>query len=446
VRRSDRIVIGGLLVFITTCCADDSGAPTDASATRDAGHDAGRDATTRDAALLDAGPADAGPIDPGWRRMPGIPTGCDVQLAENAELATGVFRFEACPARATGCRQLVVDWPLRPYPIHSLFPFWRGDYDEGHGYVVFWRHASDPVFVDGIVLRDDGAAAVAVRFLQATDTNRACAAPMPAVGGGKYAIILTERALTPDEVGPTHVYGGDLADPVGTFHRVVTLGEAEFGSRLEALQYLRVGSERIAGFSNGQEVLSIGWDGSFTQLSEPPGDVSEPGPVVEDAVFYTTLGATRNSVHVAVGAAPARELVTPGDGVHAFMLETDGRDMVWMQGYEREGLLEFGRIEIWTSPFALDSSDLRPRYVAQKTRPVQDAFISAGYGFVGMTGEAGAEIYRLSDGMLWTASPPPDRTFGPIYYTGEDEFAIGVPRPMSTQTETIQYIRYDALP
>jgi hypothetical protein len=430
----------------TTCCGDDTQVRDADSQAKDAGRDAARpDAGRRDAARPDTG-IDAGPVDPGWRRFPDIPPDCDFQLAEDPDLAVGRFRFEACPNRVSGCRQLVVDWPTVSGRLQTLRMFQRGSFHEGHGYVTFARSAPTAIqYLERIVLRDDGQVAAASRVLLSDSVRRTCLSPDLFVGQGKWGAILALPGRSEDVLGPTVVYGGDLSDPAGTVHRVVTLTEAEFGSPLDGLQRLRVGSERLSGFDVSQEVWSLGWDGDARVLPEPSGHLSSADAVVGDAVFYTTLGS-RNLIHLAVGSSPAFDFLDPDDGSEATSLESDGVEMAWFQGYERGiDFMDFRRVELWTSPFTTDPAAVRPRRVLVRDRPSM-SFLEMGSGHAAIQETGGPAIVRLSDGMRWTVTPPPDREFGRVAYLGAEEFAIAVGRPMSGDHETIQFIRYDALP
>jgi hypothetical protein len=433
----------------TTCCGDDSEVRDTGSQTKDAGRDAARpDAGGRDAARPDTG-IDAGPVDPGWRRFPDIPPGCDFQIAEDPDLAVGRFRFEPCPNRASGCRQLVVDWPFVGPGLYTLRMFDRGSFHDGHGYMNIVRSAPTALqYYERIILRDDGQVAVATRILRSDGVRRTCLSPELFVGEGKWGAILALPGDSEDVLGPTVVYGGELADPVGTVRRIVTLTEAEFGNPIDGLQRLRVGSSRMSGYDRSQEVWSIGWDGDARALPEPPGDLSSDDSVVGDAVFYSTLGV-RNFISVAVGSSPARVFIDPDDGSEAASLESDGVDMAWYQGYERGiDFLDFGRVELWSAPFTTDPAELRPRRVTVRTRPVIGSDNMVGSSYVALLAEVeGNVVVRLRDGVRWTVTPPPDRQFGRFGYLGEEEFAIAVVRPpMSSDLETIQLIRYDALP
>jgi hypothetical protein len=433
----------------TTCCGDETQVRDADSQAKDAGRDAARpDARRRDAARPDTG-IDAGPVDPGWRRFPDIPPGCDFQIAEDPDLAVGRFGFEPCPNRSTGCRQLVVDWPIVRPPLQTLRMSFQGGFHDGHGYLTFVRSAPTAVqYLERIVLRDDGQVMVASRILMADRVRPTCLSPALFVGEGKWAAILALPGASEEVLGPSVVFGGELMDPIGTVRRIVTLTEVEFGNPIDGLQYLRVGSRRISGFDRSQEVWSIGWDGDARALPEPPGELSSADSAVGDAVFYSTLGA-RNFISVAVGSSAAGVFIDPDDGSEAVSLESDGVDMAWYQGYERGiDFLDFGRVELWTAPFTTNPAELRPRRVTVRSRPVIGSDNIVGSGYAALLAEAeGDVVVRLRDGVRWTVTPPPDRQFGRFGYLGEEEFAVGVVRPpMSSDLETIQLIRYDALP
>src|SRR5690606_8628547 len=147
--------------------------------------------------------------------------------------------------------------------------------------------------------------------------------------------------------------------------------------------------------------------------------------------------------------ASGRQIWAPED-VEVGQIGADREHLVWSQMSERIDFHNYGRVELWTSPFATDGEALRPRRVSDLLGSYAVVDLHYGAGHVLVAEHTGVvTVYSLESGRIGSlASPEGTEWRNPfMIYLGPEEVALaprflGLP---STRTK-LQFIRYDSIP
>ncbi len=394
---------GWPLVALLACSGP---APSDAGADAgsvggDAGTDAGRDAGVD--AGRDAG-FDGGPDDPGWEPWVTIEA-CTFERARNP---AGVIQVEWAPCPSgigpAGCLG-----PAGPRLLATA-----GWFDAGRGYFLLssidsrdrvtitlmsvdnpaplaaWRR---PLFGPGVCMLDVG------------------------IGGGMIAVV---PGFFDDDTLETNVdqvfYGpiaevNELEDPVA----VISPGVQP--------QHVAVSAEVVAFWTGG---MAIGVDpatGRWARLDEPLAGIPQNVQVVGAHVLWEDWADLVRIAHADLTATAAIfHRADPGD-IKGF--RTDGADMAWFEGYDRQPDGSYGRLELWTAPYTRDPAALAPRLVRPMDIRNGSAF-GGGWYVVWRNDPRGYEIIDVRDGTRrwWLAPVSRD----PLYVSEHEILADGLVR------------------
>jgi hypothetical protein len=443
-KKNGLVLIAGMLVgFTGFCCSGpdqpprwpDAGPPDggdDAGEPRDAGGDAGH---------LDAGRRDGGPA--GWRPIPGLPPECDnAFIAENPAAVVEPLRFEPCPEYESGCRQLIIDWDA-PHGTRASSYDRSGEWLGTEGRVLF-RRTVEPNAQLVVVARSSGEIEAVLRLGRPTIDFTPCSPLWMGVHEGTLAMVLLDPG---DEEFRNWIVAGRMDDLPGSIRLLTTLDRMDIGA--SAAQYvfpteLGVGL-RITPKADAWWVPLEGEPVRFASREDgAPADL-------EDAFGTTILYTVRSNPYEIWSWHPGDANGTPfinPSGAYAIAARTDGTDVVWLQGYGQITITAFERIALMTAPMADPGAarEIVPRL------PLTDIHgaVEVGYGYA-LVGEARNEIgvYALADGTRRAAVGPEGTYWGDfVLYMGPEEMALGAKREMGSPPElqTIQFVRYDALP
>lgn len=436
------LLAGVLGVALLTCCGPDGGeldggAP-DGGVARDAGRDGSHDASRPRDAGRDAGP----PPPPVWLPLEGLPEGCELSLAADPEAVAGPLRFEECPDMA-GCRQLVVDWTTEQAPRLNIV---TGSHDGEHGYFAYARGA-EPGWRWVVVARDDGhvLAVVRSRIEGTTDGFQCYAFNVAPTSEHAGFVVATSR---PGVIGDSIIGLIEWGSGTPTFRVLATLTTAFLGPN-NFPQQIEIGDDFIAAqVVPRYDVVRVGFDGSvrFVTGAEPGGPVLEAGG--RDGLFYLTLRPASGLWTATADDEVGRVLWDPPDA-DIGGIETDGVDLVWAQMYDKVREYEYGRVELWTSPYTTDPAALAPRRVAEVPIGFLAATLHAGSGHALVAAAGVLTVYALDTGRIGLLRPPPDTEWRGHYvaFFGPEELAVMPSRLRSfvPESSTLRIIRYDAL-
>src|SRR5690606_19861495 len=118
---------------------------------------------------------------------------------------------------------------------------------------------------------------------------------------------------------------------------------------------------------------------------------------------------------------------------------------------ERIDYHKYGRIELWTSPFATDGAALRPRRVSDLLGSYAVVDLHYGAGHVLVAEHTGVvTVYSLERGRIGSLAPPAETEWRGSFmtYLGPEEVALA-PRRLGTspsESSTLRIIRYDSIP
>jgi hypothetical protein len=443
-KKRGLVVIAGMLVgFTGFCCSGpdqpplwfDAGPPDggeDAGEPSDAGGDGGH---------LDAGRRDGGPA--GWIPIPGLPPECDdAFIAENPTAVVEPLRFEPCPEYESGCRQLIIDWES---PDGSRAVSFRrgGEWLGSEGRFLLLRNIG-PNSQLLIVARSTGEIEAVLRLGLSTLDSFQCGLRWAAVSEGTLGLTLNRPG---DEEIRNWIVGGRIEDLPDSIRLLTTLDRTEIAG--SAAQYifpteLGVGL-RITPKADAWWVPLEGEPVRFASRDDgAPADL-------DDAFGRTLLYTVRANPYQIwswhPGDTSGAPFIAPA-GAHAMIARTDGTDAVWLQGYDRITITAFERIALMTAPMA-DPSAAR-EIVARLPLTDLHGAVEVGYGYAVVSevrGELG--VYSLADRTRRAAVAPEGSSWGDfVLYMGPEEMALGAKREMGSPPElqTIQFVRYDALP
>lgn len=435
----------GLLgVALLTCCGPESGEP-DGGAARDGGADGGRDGGRDAGRPRDAGrDADAGLPPPVWLPLEGLPEGCELSMAADPEAVAGPLRFEPCPDMA-GCRQLVVDWTTEQAPRINIV---TGSHDGEHGYFAYAR-GEEPGWRWVVVARDDGRVLAVVRSrIEGTVDGFQCYAFNVAPTFGRAGFVVATNR--PGEIGDSVIGLIEWASGAPTFRVLATLTTSFLGPN-NFPQQIEIGDDFVAAqIVPRDDIVRVGFDGSarFVTGAEPGAPRLEAG--AREGLFYMTLRPASGLWTATADDAAGRVLWAPPDA-DIGGIETDGVDLVWAQMYEMVREYEYGRVELWTSPYTTAPAELAPRRVAEVPLGflAPNLHAGAGHALIAESLEF-LSVYALDRGRIGVVRAPPDTEWRGNYvaFFGPEELAV-MPSRLRTfvpESSTLRIIRYDALP
>lgn len=400
--------------MIVVACGDDGefDAGVDAG-----GRDAGRDAARRDSGWRDVGVDarfDAGEEPAGWVPLPGFPDGCVVERAQHPE---AVFRptWLSC---GDGCQYLARD-PVFPHAIDENV----GSHDGERGWFSIVQ--GDLVGRVVILLATDGTVAGAWRGPDPRargPDDGICMVGAVAVGEGHAALSM--------EVGygelprRSFLYHAAL-DAIGRATVPIAILDERVLVGTNVIQQIETSATTVAAALQPEGVVLVFEGGEQRTLagatSATPG-IPQRIHVARRTVFWEDWVPP---VRAAYGAMARDEAVfreAVGGDIKAF--NATSAEFAWLEGYDRQPDLTYGRLELWTAPFTADAAMLEPRLVREL--PVYD----------GGQAEAGVfayrsypphriELYDLADGRhrTWFA-PEGFALFSEPIYISETEMAM----------------------
>ncbi len=400
------------VVLLTTCTR--STPPPD----NDAGSDAGRgwlDSGSRDAARPDAtrdvgrdapedAPRDGGPNDPEWVRLGGQPEGVDLYTARHPERVLTVS-WETC---GVGCERAVCD---------RLCPFREG-WADGGDRVAQIQNADD---LQTAMLLDIGTGRIiaAWRLWDVTETVGRLA--FPSFGGGRIAI--SAKAYPTDVTGLLSVWVVDAASVATTLEPVY---QYESASSLIDMNLVSATHHAFGITPTGGLFLR---DAAGAQApmatADAPGSLI-PVRLVNDRVYFERWLGFEGPVVAMTGTVDRGPVALvdarPAGDVREF--HTDGVTMTWYQVYDYDpGAGRSGRFELWTSPIATRSEDVRPRRVCDVAGYYRGEV--GGHWFVSQAAGYELDIYDLDDGSRrhWDAPDGNNILEAPLYVT-DDEILV----------------------
>ncbi|MCZ7684685.1 MAG: hypothetical protein M5U28_40295 [Sandaracinaceae bacterium] len=98
-------------------------------------------------------------------------------------------------------------------------------------------------------------------------------------------------------------------------------------------------------------------------------------------------------------------------------LHADGVDPAWVQGHDRQPDSSYARLELWTAAYAVEPSELAPRFV-RLMGPFRRRATAGGGWYVIMEPDPWRiDAIRLDDGTLrrWVSPIPGVLSYPPIY-------------------------------
>ncbi|MCZ7680777.1 MAG: hypothetical protein M5U28_19195 [Sandaracinaceae bacterium] len=101
---------------------------------------------------------------------------------------------------------------------------------------------------------------------------------------------------------------------------------------------------------------------------------------------------------------------------------TDGVDLAWVQGYDRQPDSSYARLELWTAPYVADPSELRPRFVRLLDPTRHPSAFGGGWYVTLPAAPWRIEAVRLEDGARrrWVSSIPGALSYPPIYVSDHE--------------------------
>jgi hypothetical protein len=382
-------------------------------------------APTPDARPPDSGPADTAPrsdveipfyagVPTGWELMEGVDPHCGIFGRGANGVEPPVARWEDCPPDLTlagpGCGVMAQDWP--PSTIDGP-PVWLS------GTARVELDGSTPLLA---IRRVYGRSAL--RLLMSLDGKVIsavfeadmfrCFAADASVAEGRVAYTIH---TTGPADGPAWAVGGLLR---GSLRAIATIPRS-FDQSFVA--------SRVGIWHDRTRDL-YAWDGSglVRRVPAAQGEEGYESDVVHtagNAVIWRS-GSPSTPMHIRVNT-PARGttfLVDGGPDISrgAADFGTDGKDMVWVEGYGKTQPGRFPRMDMWTAPFSLDEGTIRAsKRVLRKIDESQDGdlpFVAGGYvlRYTQLkTGSGqwrlGSMLVRISDGKAWYISEL-ERPFG----------------------------------
>jgi len=144
---------------------------------------------------------------------------------------------------------------------------------------------------------------------------------------------------------------------------------------------------------------------------------------VGDALFFTHDQVVPYEQWVRKPDGTLVKLIANADSM-AVGLGSDGIDHAWMQAYAPDAnLAHWGRVELWTSPFATTPQTLAPKLLGRLPIDWLDFTLVVGAGYAAHSTIPGEQprLYRLSDGAWASAPKVPDLQLPRFIYIDEQE-------------------------
>lgn len=448
----------GLLLgaFVAGCGC---GEPPVPDAGRDAGEaDSGRDASAdggwdagRDGGI-DAGSA------PGWRRVEGLPEPCPVWVADDPSAVLPPLRFEPCPGRAEGCRQVVVDWPVldEPSTLRPRFGLRRQHYVDGERTLFGYRRNSPPWQGDYeyyVVAASSGEHLAVVRTLPPTREQLEspidwCGATSIAPGPDGYVFMVSEIR----EGTNSYIARARYDDP-GAVERLweppeSTTRSAEIADTSYEVTAVTALFPEEALYLTGSEAVTVCPAGPGTPYCTI-------GGVVEQHMIMSANDESGWRVVVAgPGDATFQDLIDTPDADDR-VPRADGEHIVWMHGVYPYVGGRPSRTELWASPYATEPGGVAPRFINRLNVRGPNAGIGVGNGWAWTlereaaldTSDVISVFHDLATGERRIFHYPAREKPMEAVYLGRDEVGIGVlPFDSFQDAKTLRFIRYDSLP
>lgn len=435
------------IATVVTCCGPDEPAVDGRDSGTDAARaDAGSDAAVRDAGQRRDGGHDAGREEPVWIPVTGLPEGCDISMAEDPEALLGALTFEPCPD-LDGCRQLVVNWDSRERP-RFLTVAMNARFTTDESYFGFVR-GEDYGFRWFVVAGADGRVHAALRTPVGDPSARfSCWLSRMAVGARRAAVSV--QVTMGGGVGPSSI-GLLRWDATSATYETLAVLPPSFLGPTNFVQEIEIGDDFVAAYVPLRyDIVRVGFDGSARWVTHADGS-SVPGlkTAAGEALFYSMFPSGASIMVADADDVEGRALWTPGDA-HVGGIAADGTDLVWAQMYEQTDAYRYNRVELWTSPFALDAADLRPRRVATVDSMFLPWIQAAGGHAATIEAEDRLSVYSLATGRIGVLHPPSGTAWGQnsVAYLSASEIAVA-PQRLATRTpeaSTLRFVRYDAVP
>ena len=392
------------VVPIVAFVACGTGSDPDADGSLDAAADTAvadaRDsAPPRDTAVEDSGPPDAGPDDPGWVPWVTLHDDCVIERATHPERIGAGPPWEPCEEHPTGC--------LRA-ENGGHEPAW---FDGTHGYFA-QRSIDVPRSTTQhrlVLVRTDGRVIAAWReppLIPLIERNRLCRIRL---GGGDGYVAPVAIWFNGDDRSESldwvfHIALEDLDEPPVEPFTVVSPGQTP--------QEIHT-SEELVVYWTGPTVFGIATDdGRQRLLNAGLSGIPQNVTVIGDHVWWEDWAARVQIAHATVDT-PAEIFygVAPGD-TKGF--QTDGVELMWMEGYDRQPDGRYDRLELHAAPYTEDPAALDERYVrdmAARTKAVG----GGGWYTIRLTEPDRLHIANTADGTLrvW----PHGTVYPPLYVT-----------------------------
>lgn len=422
-------VLAATAAFVAACDCTGVDPSSDAAIGDDAGVDGGihppSDSGLRDAGGTDAG-HDAGPMEVGWTRVEELAPECDIRFALDPAAVVPALEETPCEGVATGCRSL--RFRRSPEGIDRVRVLQgRWDSTTNAGYFGWWwvdygarRHV--------ILANDRGQSVLVWDQVPASD----CRTSAVEAGDGRVAIGFSS---------PSSVIAGPVDRP-SELRLVTSFPRSEIPDSVH-VQGVPL-SEEIIGVNNtgNGQAWRLEWDGSYRSAFTGIGPSSKSITDVHgDALFADEHSFVQSRVWVSDSTGD-RVLIQP-TGAHAVELVTDGRNLVWEQGYDQLAITTFTRLELWTAPYTTDPAALMPRRLAVlEHNGVTDAHFSGDHVVIA-SARARVLAYPLDGGSRRAITAPDGFEWGDILFAGPEEVAIVLMQGMAVE---VRFYRYDSLP
>ncbi len=394
---------------------------------RDGGKDAGRDAGAREAAAQDAGhdagPPDGGPdagvADPGWVPMGGLPDGCVVERAQHPE-ALFTPHWDACPGGVTGCLE------LRDDPrFNRNFDGQTGAHDPvaGRGYVEVVEHErADPEDRRIVVLASTQGAPLAAWRDPVQGETSLCMLGIVGVSAEAAAFeIMSYGDHWPNQ---SRIYHAPL-DAIGA------VSEPEAVLRppgTSVVQNIAVSASTVAATVQPAGLIMVMDRGAVRQLggagSAVPG-IPQGVRVVGHQVLWEDWEDTVRIAHGSIDQAASIYYAAAGADLKSF--HTDGQDLMWLKGWNRESSGHYDNLELWTAPYTPDAESLELRKAIDYFPVrVSGAFGAGVFGIRLIDPIQRAELYDHADGRRRTFPMPGGCAllFAPLYISAHDMLLV----------------------
>jgi hypothetical protein len=215
---------------------------------------------------------------------------------------------------------------------------------------------------------------------------------------------------------------------------VLSWQKLNFNAPSGVIPHAFVGNTVFFGTSSPTTIMHNVTNGNTTALGAPPdgGEIPSLGmpiPARNGVLLFEFNGGGYPGAIMYAEGSGLLQRVTPLSNTREYrgmgLDRGTGDAMVWLEQGAGD---ESGRppLEVWTSPFATTSAELKPRKVAKEALFERDhEGVSAHKGLVlFVTSPTTARLIRLSDGKGWTLTPDPGTEFRTTAGLTDDEAII----------------------